>query len=587
MLERNKKVVTTVAVLGIALALSIGLVNANNASLERAVSSFSAGVRATTSEGSTLDYRLTLSTPNTARMSEKATFRGTLYATPLPDPMWVCSQMVSIRFKKNGNDVMNYPEYPDYKNPWVTMTKDSLTGPSSSTYSVEFKPSSVLTEPGEYEVYAYTYPASGVHETTPIKTITVEPGIAISEPPEKPPAMSDWKNKISLGGETLGTFEVGSTTEFTWRLSAPSSPDHDPSDKSYERYWEVNAILASNKERIGTRGVATEVSTASTSTEWRDVIEVKKDHYYVDLLIRNSWTYSGTWNLSSSKLLDKDVKIAKVVSGTPKTYTLNAYAEPPEYGTVILQPSGGVYESGTEVTLTANPASKSYEFVRWERDVSGTSKTVTLTMDRDKEAVAKFKFVGKPGPFELTTEVAEGKGRIEVRPKENQYSRGTKVQLKAIPSNGYAFKKWGGDLSGSGNPTTVSMNSDKHVKAYFKRVEPPKVTLTIEKNPPSGGTVNVAQARNITVRKGKTVSLTAFPNEGFRFSRWSGAVDSESKTVDVPMHSDTTVVANFERTVGIGEKAKDFVTKNALPFLGAIWAGVTTLLGGVWTGRWF
>ncbi|SMD44234.1 gliding motility-associated C-terminal domain-containing protein [Aquiflexum balticum DSM 16537] len=58
-------------------------------------------------------------------------------------------------------------------------------------------------------------------------------------------------------------------------------------------------------------------------------------------------------------------------------------------GTISLNPEGGQYESGAEVTLTANPAS-GWEFVAWEGDVESSDASITLTMDRDKNLKAKF-----------------------------------------------------------------------------------------------------------------------------------------------------------------------------------------------------
>jgi len=44
---------------------------------------------------------------------------------------------------------------------------------------------------------------------------------------------------------------------------------------------------------------------------------------------------------------------------------------------------------------------------------------------------------------------------------------GEQVTLTAVPSSGYAFVEWLGDLSGNTNPTTVTMDNDKVVMARF------------------------------------------------------------------------------------------------------------------------
>jgi len=69
------------------------------------------------------------------------------------------------------------------------------------------------------------------------------------------------------------------------------------------------------------------------------------------------------------------------------SYSLTTSVSPPEGGTV--SPSGGIYDIGSPVTLTAS-ALPDYEFVGWSGDASGTSPVVTVTMDSDKEVTANF-----------------------------------------------------------------------------------------------------------------------------------------------------------------------------------------------------
>jgi hypothetical protein len=41
------------------------------------------------------------------------------------------------------------------------------------------------------------------------------------------------------------------------------------------------------------------------------------------------------------------------------------------------------------------------------------------------------------------------------------------VQLTAVPDSFAEFSGWSGDLSGSDNPATITMDSDKNVTATF------------------------------------------------------------------------------------------------------------------------
>ena len=87
------------------------------------------------------------------------------------------------------------------------------------------------------------------------------------------------------------------------------------------------------------------------------------------------------------------IVIVVVATSTP-TYTLSVNINPPEAGSV--SPSGGEYESGLQITLTATPASD-YTFDYWALAASGSSNTVTITMNSDKTIGAYFKVV-EPSP---------------------------------------------------------------------------------------------------------------------------------------------------------------------------------------------
>jgi len=74
----------------------------------------------------------------------------------------------------------------------------------------------------------------------------------------------------------------------------------------------------------------------------------------------------------------------------PTLYTLTINISPSGAGSV--SPSGGEYESGEQVTLTASPASD-YTFDYWGGSASGTTSTITITMDSDKSLTAHFEAI--------------------------------------------------------------------------------------------------------------------------------------------------------------------------------------------------
>ena len=152
-------------------------------------------------------------------------------------------------------------------------------------------------------------------------------------------------------------------------------------------------------------------------------------------------------------------------AGPVITYTLTTNAGP--NGSVT---PGGTYTEGTTVSVTAT-ANAGYEFDYWSGDASGTNPTIDIVMDGDKSVTANFQ-VDIPEYFTLTI-TTSGAGTGTVTPASgNSYLEDTDVQLVATPDEGFVFAGWGGDASGSQNPLTITMDTDKSIIASFEEYVP-------------------------------------------------------------------------------------------------------------------
>lgn len=88
--------------------------------------------------------------------------------------------------------------------------------------------------------------------------------------------------------------------------------------------------------------------------------------------------------------------------------------------------------------------------------------------------------------------------------------------------------------------STSTVNSDLH-ECYIIVEWVPTYTITV--NATAGGTVTGGG----TYESGKTVTLTATPNTGYRFVKWSDGNTSATRTITVT--ADATYTATFERDV--------------------------------------
>lgn len=203
------------------------------------------------------------------------------------------------------------------------------------------------------------------------------------------------------------------------------------------------------------------------------------DHWQEDL---SGSANPGTITMNS----DKSVK-AVFVGGT---FTLTTSVQ----GQGSVSPSGGTYNPGTELALTASPAS-GWMFGHWEGDLDGSANPARLIMDGDKSVTGVF----ITDLFTLTTSV---RGEGSVSPSGGTYNPGAIVSLTASPASQWLFGRWGGDLSGSTNPGTITMNADKSVTAWFAQVD------RIERQYAQGAWARLSSAPSL-VYKGQTGTYRA------------------------------------------------------------------------------
>lgn len=151
--------------------------------------------------------------------------------------------------------------------------------------------------------------------------------------------------------------------------------------------------------------------------------------------------------------------------GEKQQYTLTVEPTPSEGGTV--SPSSGSFDAGESVSLRATPSSD-HVFKNWTGAVSGTDNPVILTMDGDRSVTAVF----EKRQYPLTIAV-EGEGIVTeslLSSKTTDYDSGSSVQLTPEPEAGWEFVEWRGDVTGTENPLTLTVDAPTSITAVFRPV---------------------------------------------------------------------------------------------------------------------
>jgi uncharacterized repeat protein (TIGR02543 family) len=138
-----------------------------------------------------------------------------------------------------------------------------------------------------------------------------------------------------------------------------------------------------------------------------------------------------------------------------------------------ITPDLGVhtYKIGETVTLTAQ-ADTGYNFTGWSNDAAGTANPLEVTMDKDKVVTANFVL------NQYTLTIVSSHGTVVKDPEQAAYGHGSSVKLTAAASSGYKFSSWSGDVIGTANPVTVSMDNNKTVTANYEPVLTVNVSST-------------------------------------------------------------------------------------------------------------
>jgi uncharacterized repeat protein (TIGR02543 family) len=268
----------------------------------------------------------------------------------------------------------------------------------------------------------------------------------------------------------------------------------------------------------GAFGWASKVINIPSSGRKKISMWIGKDGLAVDqILFSSDLSYTPSAAATPSTL--------STVSPLPR-FTLNASAT---NGSITLFPTGGVYESGQEVTIIAEPIA-GFAFNGWTGLPANTPRITTVIMDGNRTISASF-----TGSYTVTTSAVNG--TVTLNPTGGNYPANSSVQVTATPSPGYVFSGWTGLTGITVNPATVIVDGNKTITANFV----PAYTITASA---TNGTIITSPAQS-SYSQGTAVSITAQPASGYRFNGWVGVPETTSNPANITMNADRIISANF------------------------------------------
>ena len=198
-------------------------------------------------------------------------------------------------------------------------------------------------------------------------------------------------------------------------------------------------IIATTDDELDTITVAGDASEAIEndtfycySTEQN--IEIKEDLVPVYISSYSDSEKNYKMKMTSGVREGEYFNIVSAIDGTPDIFRISG------------NPHGIASDDTFIITIEDNPT------------------TVTIPQI-DRTVYAEF-----GGEYKITVSVS-GNGYVVINPEKEDYGPNEEVELTAIPTEGWYFARWEGDISGSDNPETVIMDDNKDITAVFLEKE--------------------------------------------------------------------------------------------------------------------
>ncbi|MGB9778502.1 MAG: InlB B-repeat-containing protein, partial [Candidatus Bathyarchaeales archaeon] len=229
---------------------------------------------------------------------------------------------------------------------------------------------------------------------------------------------------------------------------------------------------------------------------------------------------------------------------------------------VSIQPTSSVIVLGESVNFTSTVSGGtlpySYQWYLNDTAVSGANDPswnftptevgyylVCLKVTDGASAVAlsnEAEVTVNPKTYTLTIITTTG-GTTNPAPGTYTHVEGTSVQVTAIPNVNYNFAYWelDGVYNGANNPTTVLMDKNHTLKAFFAQI-----TRTLTITTTAGGTTDPTPGTYVYVN-GSYATVTALPSANYMFDHWvlDGSPAGSVNPINVLMDRDHTLQAVF------------------------------------------
>ncbi|MGL1935051.1 MAG: discoidin domain-containing protein, partial [Fibrobacterales bacterium] len=227
------------------------------------------------------------------------------------------------------------------------------------------------------------------------------------------------------------------------------------------------------------------------------------------------------------------------VNGETYTFSFEAQASSSRTFDAMVEKNGSPwtnYSASNNQTLTTTWQLFTYTYTH--RGSNDNNARITFNMGNNNHDVQIRNvslYNGVLVQHDLTTSVI---GSGSITPEMGKFNNDEAITITATPDEGWGFVQWGGDITGTTNPSTIIMDDAKNIVAEF--VQLPTYSLSVVAN--TGGSVTPQLG---TYYEGTPLSITAAPDAGWEFVAFTGDVQSSNNPLSITISHDMNIEASF------------------------------------------
>lgn len=377
------------------------------------------------------------------------------------------------------------------------------------------------------QIYVYTLPKSttkvkilSVGGATSVRACMQELYIIEDYAQEKLTYVTGYPQTIAKGTQTVIHVPSNPGQQLYYRVSAAGG-------------WvsnEVSVTLGQNPKTYSLEvlsnghGAVTGSATNLTYNQQVTITATADEHYHFV-----KWS-DGNTNATRTITITEDLSLTATFAIDQFTLTANA-------GVGGQVTGGGKYDYGTEVTLTATANAPRYEFEQWNDGVTTETRKVILV--QDTTFTASFRCL--VNTFTVTVNYTQGQLTINgdkvASGEVKEFDPNTEVTLKAGTVTGYKFDGWS---DGYQNMTHTFKLIQDTVLSYTYSIRQYDIKTAVE-----GGVGGIVEGGG-KYDYGATVTLTAIPDEGYMFVKWTDNVTDNPRQVTVTNGANQLYTAVFQ-----------------------------------------